>query len=186
MAYLLTPEAGVRQVLAAYYVRDCPHVVEIGGYKVPITKYLLGSHESVTVVDPQVDPFEADVWNGRACRIQHLQKRYQDASLELPKRSYGLILLGLALRHFGSNSVNSEWAQLCALARGAQVVVAEFCVGWEHAEGDFARLKEEGQLRVRLELDMTLPEHPRMDPRWAPRRLCVLDPPRGEGADHGD
>ncbi len=185
MAYLLTPEAAVRKVLAAYYVRDCRHVVEIGGYKVPITKYLLGQHESVTVVDPQVDPFEVDTWNGGACRVRHLPNRYQDAQLELPDRSYGLVLLGLALRHFSSN-VSSEWARLCGLARRAQVVVAEYCVGWEHAEGDYARLKKEGQLRARLELDMTLPEHPRMDPRWAPRKLCVLDPPWGEGADHGD
>ena len=186
MAYLLTPEAAVRQVLAAYYVRGCPHVVEIGGYKVPITKYLLGQHESVTVIDPQVDAFEADIWNGRECRIRHLPNRYQDTQLELPERSYGLVLLGLALRHFSSNDVDSEWGRLSALARGAQVVVAEYCVGWEHAEGDYARLKQEGQLRARLELELTLPEHPRMDPRWAPRKLCVLDPPRGEGADHGD
>ena len=40
LPHLSGPAAAIRQVLAAHFVRDCPHIVEIGGHIRPITPYL--------------------------------------------------------------------------------------------------------------------------------------------------
>ncbi|HMR06113.1 MAG TPA: hypothetical protein PKA88_10050 [Polyangiaceae bacterium] len=186
MAYLLTTEARRRHALAAEHVRACAHVIEIGGYKVPITQHLVGEHASVTVVDPEVDAFETDSWNNRPCRIRHLPQRFQDVALSPPPGDYGLVLLGLALRHFTPGCELSEWARLTQLSRNARVVIIEYCLGWPHAEADYAFLTVEAELTLRLQLDLTLPPSASMDPCWATRRFCVLDPPRGARAGQGD
>jgi len=53
LPHLSGPAADVRQVLAAHFVRDCPHIVEIGGHRKPITGFLTHAPLSVLSVDPK-------------------------------------------------------------------------------------------------------------------------------------
>jgi hypothetical protein len=46
-------------VLAAHYLRNCEHVVEIGGHERPITSFLTHHPRSVTSVDPKTPALEA-------------------------------------------------------------------------------------------------------------------------------
>ncbi len=69
LPHLSGPAAAVRQVLAAHFVRDCEHVVEIGGHIRPVTDYLTHAPRSVLSVDPKTPAYEADhtAWPALPC-----------------------------------------------------------------------------------------------------------------------
>lgn len=46
-----------RYVLAAHHLRGCRHIVEVGGYRTPISSFLNGHHLSVTTIDPYIRPY---------------------------------------------------------------------------------------------------------------------------------
>ena len=58
-----------RYVIASHHLRKCKHIVEIGGYRTPITGFLTSRHESVTVLDPYVKPAANDTLNGAPCKV---------------------------------------------------------------------------------------------------------------------
>ena len=70
----------IRYLVAANYLRNCNHILEIGGCSTPITNYLRGAHESVTVVDPLVEPMQAETLNNRPCVVRHIPRRIEDYS----------------------------------------------------------------------------------------------------------
>ncbi len=67
-----------RYLVAANYLRNCNHILEVGGCSTPITNYLRGAHESVTVVDPLVDPMQGETLNNRPCVVRHIPLKIQD------------------------------------------------------------------------------------------------------------
>ena len=81
--HLSGPAAAIRQVLAAHFVRDCPHIVEIGGHLRPVTHYLTHAPLSVLSVDPKTPPLEADELNGHPCRVRHVSAKFQDVDVRL-------------------------------------------------------------------------------------------------------
>src|SRR5260221_14292549 len=99
--HLAGPAAAMRQVLAAHFVRDCPHILEIGGHFRPITSYLTHRPQSVLSVDPRMEPFEAEELNGHPCQVRHVKRKFQELTYDYEPRSYGLILLGYSLKPFG-------------------------------------------------------------------------------------
>ena len=56
LPHLSGPAAAIRQVLAAHFVRECPHVLEFGGHLRPVTPFLTHHPLSVTSVDPNTEP----------------------------------------------------------------------------------------------------------------------------------
>ena len=68
----------IRYLVAANYLRNCHHILEVGGCSTPITNYLRGAHESVTVVDPLVEPMQAETLNNRPCVVRHIPLKLQD------------------------------------------------------------------------------------------------------------
>ena len=70
--YLESEALKTRYVLAAHYLRDCDTILEVGGYKTPITGFLTGDHNSVVVVDPLVAPSKpASTWRHVQALIEH-------------------------------------------------------------------------------------------------------------------
>src|SRR5438067_13046429 len=101
LPHLAGAGAAIRQVLAAHFVRQCAHVIEIGGHIRPLTPYLTHHPKSVLVIDPKADPFVADELNGSPCRVRHIARKFQEVSYDTAPRSYGLVMLGLSLKPFG-------------------------------------------------------------------------------------
>jgi hypothetical protein len=64
-----------RYVLAAHHLRGCRHVVEIGGYRTPISTFLHGHHESVTTIDPYVRPYASGTASRPPCTSAQPQQR---------------------------------------------------------------------------------------------------------------
>ena len=67
-----------RYVIAAHHLKHCRHIVEIGGYRTPITHFLTSQHASVTVLDPYVKPVANHSLNGAECKVRHLPMMFED------------------------------------------------------------------------------------------------------------
>lgn len=177
--HLLTPAAEARYVLAAHYLRDCPHLVEIGGFKTPITKFVEpGAHRSITVLDPKMEAFEADELYGAPCRVRHLRAVFQ-AHRDWPAAgSYGLTILGLSIKHFSDDpkAEAAEWSHLVALIDGAAVSVIEYPVEWDLAAQEVERILAATRTRARLSIDMDMTRNPGFEDAHRLRRFMVLDP----------
>ena len=103
LPHLSGPASEIRQVLAAHFVRDCPHILEIGGYIRPVTNYLTHRPISVISVDPKTPPFEADELNGHPCKVRHVDKKFQQVEYAYAPHSYdAAFMLALAIETAGS------------------------------------------------------------------------------------
>ncbi len=77
-SYMASEVFQIRYLVAAHYLRNCRHILEVGGCSTPITNYLRGAHDSVTVVDPLVEPMQAETLNNRPCVVRHMALKLQD------------------------------------------------------------------------------------------------------------
>ncbi len=179
MDYLLSEAAQVRCVIAAHALRDCPHVLEIGGFTTPISQFLRGQHRSVTVVDPLMRAYRSDNLNGRPCRVRHIPGAFQDTDLDI-QGEYGFVMLGASLKHFSRapEQAEQEWKQLNRLVTGARVAVVEAAIDWPLGKQALDRLQALPGLRVRTRLDLDLSKNPGMDPDHYRRRLLILEKAR--------
>jgi hypothetical protein len=177
--YLDTAALQSRYVLAAHFVRDCPHVVEIGGYRQNlITNFLREPHESVSVfsLDAEFDPLERDTLNGAPCRVRHVQDHFQQHPL--PAAGVGVVALGL--------EIHGDFGPFCELVRSADVTVIEVPIDHAPSLACLDHLQRAVPLRTRCRIDLDLSANEPLlrdelqrtnmnRPFWR-RSLVVLDP----------
>jgi len=147
--------ATMRQVFAAHFMRDCPHVLEIGGHIRPVTPYLTHHPLSVTSADPKAEAYEADELNGRQCHVRHIQAKFQQIDYHYQPGSYGLVMLGYSLKPFGTKDPLGEL--LFSLIDNAGTVVSR------------------PTLKIRAQFDLHLHDPEIAGTPYAARRFYVLD-----------
>ncbi len=175
--YLLSEAAQSRYVLAEHYLRDCETIVEIGGFKTPITKFVTTPKRRILVLDPKMPEFHAETLLGRPCRVDHLRARFQDFTFDLKPRSYGLVILGLSLKYFTDDGAESgEWTGLVNLIDNARLSVIEFPLAWDLGRQEVDFLLERTKTTVRFQVDLDFTESPGFDTDFHLRRFMVLDP----------
>ncbi|MFW6076280.1 MAG: hypothetical protein ACOC71_00880 [Hyphomicrobiales bacterium] len=172
--HLAGPAAAVRQVVAAHFVSDCRHIVEIGGHLRPVTHFLTHAPDSVVVVDPKVEPYEAEDLNGRPCRVRHIPRKFQDVVFEAPDRQYGLVLLGYSLKPYGDRQPLGE--ALFRLIDNARTVVLEYPPALERAASQVPHILARPTLKERCTIEFVLDDSQIRGSPFARRRLVVLDP----------
>lgn len=165
--------ASLRQVIAAHFLKSCDHVVEIGGHMRPITGYLTHNPRSVTSIDPKTAPFTADTLNGSPCRVRHIARKFQDVDLDLAPRSYGLVLLGYALRPLGQRKPLGD--RLFSLIDNAKVIVLEYSPALERASAQVTDIIGHKTLKIVTSLELRLSDPEIAYTPYAERRLYVLD-----------
>ena len=187
MNYLLTEGAMSRYVLAAHYVRDCHSVVEIGGFKTPITRFLTRVPAHVLVVDPLIQPYTATTLNGEPCQVEHRAAAFQSESFDVRAGTYGMVLLGASMKHFSDEPTQrrQEWVKLIGLLRNARVAVLEFAVEWGLGRNNVESLVDGASMDLRVQLDIDLSRCPGVETEHAHRRLLVLDGKLAEPSGHG-
>lgn len=153
LPHLASPAAALRQVLAAYALRRCPHILEIGGAGLPITGFLTHAPASLTVIDPKIPAYEADTLNGAPCRLRHITAKLQEIEIA-PPGPYGLVLLGLSLKPFGGRAATPP--ELLALARGASVLVIDYALELERAQGQIGALTAVRSDAPAIDLSLTI------------------------------
>ncbi len=176
--YLLTEAAQARYILAAHYVRDCDHIVEIGGYKAPITKFVTTVPKSILVLDPKTDEFHSDSLYGKPCRVDHLATTFQEHAFEAEKDTYGLVIIGLSLKFFSKDETKKakEWDRLLDLINNARVTIVETPVNCERGENNIAHILDACDVTVKLRLDMDMGDNPGMHQDYCNRQFMVLVP----------
>ncbi len=174
LPHLSGPAASIRQVLAAHFVRECPHVVEIGGHIRPVTPYLTHRPLSVLSVDPKTPDFEAGELNGHTCQVRHVSRKFQEVEYDYAPRSYGLVLLGYSLKPFGSREPLGQL--LFSLIDNAKVVVIEYPPELDRASSQVPHIVARPTLSLHCSLEFALEDDAIVDSPFARRRFQVLHP----------
>jgi len=174
LPHLAGPAAAIRQVLAAHFVRDCPHVVEIGGHIRPVTPYLTHHPHSVLSVDPKTEPFEAGELNGFPCRVRHVGRKFQEIEYSYEPRSYGLVLLGFSLKPFGRNEALGSL--FFSLLDNARTVVLEYPPALERATSQVPQILGRATLETVCHFNLDLHDPSIEGSPYAHRRFHVLKP----------
>jgi hypothetical protein len=166
--------ASLRQVFAAHFLRECPHVLEIGGHIRPVTDYLTHAPVSVTSVDPKTEAYEAETLHGKPCHVRHIPRKFQEVDYDYAPGTYGLVLLGYSLKPFGSRDPLGEL--LFSLIDNAKVVVIEYPPALERATSQVPHIIERPSVKVRTTFDIHLHDPEIADTLYADRRFYVIDP----------
>lgn len=176
LPHLSGPAACLRQVLAAHAVRGCRHIVEIGGAGLPLTHFLHHGPDSVTVIDPKIPSFGAEMLNGRPCRVRHIPAKLQTVALE-PEPDLALVLLGLSLRPFGSAAAAPP--HLLALAEAAAVLVIDYALDLPRAQGQIGELLATRREPPLIDVAMTIADEDLRAAGFDRRRFLVFGPAVG-------
>lgn len=173
LPHLSSPAAALRQVLAAHAVRSCAHIVEIGGAGLPITSFLTHRPETVTVIDPKIPDFSATMLNNAPCCVRHLAAKLQEVEIA-PSAPYALVLLGLSLKPFGRRSATPP--ELLALAAGAEVLVIDYTLDLERAQGQIGALTATRPAPPTIDLALTINDDALRAAGFDRRRFLVFGP----------
>lgn len=171
LPHLASPAAALRQVLAAHAVRACAHIVEIGGAGLPITGFLTHRPETVTVIDPKIPEFAAATLNDAPCRLRHHAAKLQEVEIA-PMAPYALILLGLSLKPFGRRGATPP--ELLALAAHADVLVIDYALDLERAQGQIGALTATRTAPPTIDLALTINDEALRAAGFDRRRFLVF------------
>jgi len=174
LPHLSGPAASIRQVLAAHFVRDCPHIVEIGGHIRPVTDFLTHKPLSVLSVDPKTPPYEADTLHGHPCKVRHIARKFQEVAYDQAPLSYGLVLLGYSLKPFGRHEPLGQL--LFSLIDNARVVVIEYSPQLERASSQVPSIVRRPNLTVHCSFELGLDDEAIAGSPYSRRRFYVLHP----------
>src|SRR5262249_10360039 len=147
--YLDTDALRTRYVLAAHFVRQAAHIVEIGGYRDNvITNFLSGRHDSVTVfsLDAEFEPLERETLNDHPCRVRHIRDFFQG----YPPPTAGLAVVTLGLEIHGGLDAFYD------LVRRADRAVVEIPVDHLPSVECFDQLRAHVEMRVACQINMDL------------------------------
>jgi hypothetical protein len=172
MQHLEGPASSVRQVLAAHFLRDCPHIVEIGGHTSPITPYITHRPLSVLCVDPKTPPFESEDLHGHPCKVRHIDRKFQDVEYDYQPHTYGLVLLGYSLKPFGRKEPLGDL--LFSLVDNARIVVIDYAPELERASSQVSHIVSRSSLSPVCCFDIKLNDQQINGSPYALRRFHVL------------
>lgn len=172
--HLLSPVMSSRQALAAHFLRACDHIIELGGYKAPITPFLTHGPKSVLSVDPKMAPFEAEQLHGKPCRVRHVAAKFQRMEFDIEPDEYGLAILGYSLKGYGDRNPDDE--VLFELVDKARVTVIDHAVGFERAQSQLPAVLGRGTVQEICRIDSTLHDEMISGSPYAHRRLRVFEP----------
>jgi len=162
MAYLDAEQFQCRQVLAAYYLRHCATIFEIGGFMSPVSDFLQHHPQRVIIADPRITAAVDDHLHGHPCAVEHIRGRFQDCKVKLPAQTYGCAILGYSLKGLDSDADQVAWQQLVKLVAKAKVAVLEYAPDWELAARAMEQLMRQlpapPALDIGLELGAGMPE----------------------------
>jgi Methyltransferase domain len=176
--YLESNAFQTRSMIAAHFVHDCPVIIEIGGAKSSIDKFLGRGRGRVIVIDPLIreswhlagSADERDVW--------HVRARFQDVRLNVHHPGeYGLVLLGLDLQDMSP----ANYRDLFDLVNESRVTVIEFSPSYQEGVAQFDRICANTKTRERFHcrLDLSENEFGDMEDSWplrCDREIHVLEP----------
>jgi hypothetical protein len=175
LPHLAGSSAGLRQAMAAHVLRGHRHVIEIGGAGLPVSGYLRPIPESVTVIDPKIEPLERDMLAGEPCRLRHIRAKVQAVDLpELPA-CFALVMLGLSLKPSGGGEVIAPG--LRRLLAAASLIVIDHAVELRRATDQLPAILAASGLPVSMTVGYEIDDGTIGISGFGRRRFLVLGVP---------
>lgn len=154
--YLTTEAFKTRSALAAYLLRDCEEIIEIGSYKTPISDFLQHKNIKVIAIDPRTPPQHTE-------NIECLPILFQDWQENITHANYGVLLLGLDL-----HMPDEGWQKLYQLINKSKKTLVEFPRDYPEGVAKFNRIKANVTKKVSLIIKMDFSEtlFPKFERTW--------------------
>lgn len=140
--YLTSEAFKTRYVLAADYFKkkSCGLVVEIGGYKTPISDFLTKNIKSI-VIDP-LAPIRFDD------RAKHYQMYWNEFNEQINESDYGILILGMDLYNMDTKA----WEKLFNLINKAKVLIIGFPLTWEPSKQQFSKILNSTNKKIKMQI----------------------------------
>lgn len=170
--YLESEPYRARYAIAAWFLRDCDTIIEIGGYKTPISDFA-NRKQCVVVIDPRLERTVKHP-NSDFGGYWHVAKRWQDWEGPMPiPGCYGAAMLGVEF-----DQDPRDCPSLLEMLAGAQRVVLEYVTDYAVAAEHVQQIMD--ALKRPVIADITLTIDGKVDPKdgWPPRgnrRMLVLE-----------
>ena len=180
--YLLTETLQTRYVIASHHLRECNHIIEIGGAQTPISNFITFKPKSVLVIDPLVKAYESDQLNGHPCDVRHLPKLVQECTIDTDRNNYGLVMLGFTVE-MAKEKEEEVLTHIIKMINKARVTVIEHPPRYRPARKQVQYLLDRAMVNERLVVDLDFRQdkksiryNPTMDKKYLFRRFLVLEP----------
>lgn len=142
--YLITEPFRIRYAVAAYLLRSCDEIIEIGGYKTPMSDFV--QNKRVTVIDPLVTPKTTEYATNLAIPFQNWRGKPS-------AKNYGVALLGLEL-----HMPDYTWPKLFDLINKSQKTVIEVS-NFEFCQKQFKMITQNVSKKISIIIDLDLSEN---------------------------
>ena len=139
--YLYSEAFKTRYVLASYFVKDYPLVIELGGYKTPISGFL--EKTKSIVIDPRTEPLKTEF-------TTHIKDYFQNVNLDI-KEDYAVVILGIELQM----SVE-QWKKVYSLLNNSKITVIEVPIEHIHSRNQLKMILDNTNLKIDLTIAMDL------------------------------
>lgn len=153
--YLYSEAYQSRYALAAWWMRDCEHVFEIGGYKTPIDQFITHRVATITSIDPRTENYFAihDHFDlGYATCITRHQAKFPDQKfLAVEPKSYGLVVLGLEL-HLD----DAGWGEFFDLVCNSKRTVFDVVTDHIHSVNQFDKIMAATKAKIEMQVTLDL------------------------------
>lgn len=166
-AYLKSEPFKIRYVIAAYYLNNCTEIIEIGGYKTPISDFL--ENKKITVIDPLVEPRRSDF-------VYHytgeLKEWMYDYNNYIPENNYGLLMLGFYLENMDDES----WRYLYKMVNNSVITIIECPIDWQQSleQLDQVLSATNKKIFMQIVLDLSGNDFGDLTDSWPPRTKRAL------------
>lgn len=126
--YLTAEALQTRYAITSYLLRDCDTIIEIGGYRTPISQFV--TDKTVIVIDPKIEQKISE-------KVVHLPLKIQDWDFSIESANYAVVILGMDL-HLDEKG----WKKVLELIHGSKRTILEFSDSYKPARQQFQYICE--------------------------------------------
>ena len=165
-SYLASEVFQQRCVLAANWLKECRTILDVGGYKTPINRFLThDSRASVTVIDPRIK-------NSSLGPHRYINGLWQDHKID---QTEGIVILGIEI-----HAPESEWQYFINFIDSCQKGVIGVAEDHIHSVNMWAKIQQSlKKIRVQMQIGLDLRDNDFGDltnsgPPYTKRKLYFL------------
>jgi hypothetical protein len=160
-SYLVHPALQTRYAVAAALLRGEDVIVEVGGYKTPISQFLTHAPREVVVIDPLLDRDGEETQSGTRVRYHRSDFNTLDLSA-FPADTYSVVFLGMDMHNPEASELDNvtTFARFLGFTARARSAVIEYPVGWSRAARQFEVLLSVLHPRVEFDCLMDFTQSP--------------------------
>lgn len=157
-SYVTTECFRVRYPIAAYHLRACDHIIEVGGAKTRVDNFV--DIKTATVVDPHIAENTFDKGNMRVRHVRNFYQKHDFSDILSMSGTKGLLLLGFAPKDtYDVMGKNDDLEALKPLMEHMNMVIIETMVRKSPGYKSFwgaERLAVEAGLKLSTQFTMNM------------------------------